>query len=383
MSALWLVTGGLLGALVGSFLNVVVDRGLSGRNVAFPPSACEACGKRLGPLELIPVVSWAAQRGRCAGCRAPLGAQYPLVELAMAGLGVLAFSLAGPTLALPGLFLLLAVLLAAAVWDFRTMTLPDRLVMLAAPVALALLLLATPDRAVPALVGGAVAAGAVGLLDVLGSGVMRLFRPRRFSGAADYPLATLLLPVGAALVSPAPWTLLAAGVGVLVTGVLLHRAPGVAARVARVLAALEGPAVLAGAALIGLAASRGVGVDALLGALAMFGAAVMALAVVWAPALLDGPRRAHLAQADEQEGDPVAVGFGDTKYAFMLGGLLVAVLGERGLWSAAAWLVPASGVLAVTLSAFKIKKLPFGPVLLTGALLALVFGDGVLTLLGF
>ena len=372
-----------MGALVGSFLNVVVDRGLSGRNIAFPPSACESCGKRLSPLELIPVVSWAAQRGQCAGCRAPLSAQYPLVELIMAGLGVLAFSLAGPTLALPGLFALLAVLLAASVWDFRTMTLPDRLVLLAAPVALALLLLGLPDRAVPALVGGAVAAGAVGLLDVLGSGLMRLFRPRRFSGAADYPLATLLLPVGAALVSPAPWTLLAAGVGVAVLGAVMYRASlDGAARIGRVLAVLEGPAVLAGAALVGLAASRGEGVAALLGGLSMFGAALMGLAVLWAPALLDAPRRARLEQMESEAGDPVAVGFGDTKYAFMLGGLLVAVLGERGLWSAAAWLVPASAVLAVILSAFKVKKLPFGPVLLTGALLALVFGDALLSLLG-
>lgn len=73
----------LFGTAIGSFLNVVVfrlgERPLSGR------SQCPYCGKELRWLELIPIVSYAFQRGRCRRCGARLSLQYPLVE-ALAGL---------------------------------------------------------------------------------------------------------------------------------------------------------------------------------------------------------------------------------------------------------------------------------------------------------
>ena len=50
-------------------------------NLVVPRSACPACGHRIGALENIPVVSWLALRGKCAACKAPISARYPLVEL--------------------------------------------------------------------------------------------------------------------------------------------------------------------------------------------------------------------------------------------------------------------------------------------------------------
>lgn len=78
-----------LGLIVGSFLNVVVCRHGTGRSVG-GRSGCLSCGKKLGALELVPVLSWLAQLGRCRKCGAKVSWQYPLVEVG----GALAFWLA-------------------------------------------------------------------------------------------------------------------------------------------------------------------------------------------------------------------------------------------------------------------------------------------------
>jgi leader peptidase (prepilin peptidase)/N-methyltransferase len=111
--ALFALAAGLFGLLVGSFLNVVIHRlpkmmerewraecadFLAGDspaaepaapppaepayNLVTPRSACPKCGRPIGALENIPLVSWLVLKGRCAGCRARISARYPIVELA-------------------------------------------------------------------------------------------------------------------------------------------------------------------------------------------------------------------------------------------------------------------------------------------------------------
>lgn len=75
---------GILGGLIGSFLNVVVHRVPRGESIVSPPSACPACGHRIRWYDNIPVVSWLILRGRCRDCGAPISIRYPLVELAAA-----------------------------------------------------------------------------------------------------------------------------------------------------------------------------------------------------------------------------------------------------------------------------------------------------------
>jgi leader peptidase (prepilin peptidase)/N-methyltransferase len=74
----------LFGAVVGSFLNVVIHRLPVGESVVFPGSRCPRCGAPIRPGDNIPVVSWIALGGRCRTCREPIAARYPLVELANA-----------------------------------------------------------------------------------------------------------------------------------------------------------------------------------------------------------------------------------------------------------------------------------------------------------
>jgi len=73
---------GVLGLLIGSFLNVVIYRVPAGKSIVSPPSACPSCGARIRPGDNVPVVSWIALRGRCRNCAAPISRRYPLVELA-------------------------------------------------------------------------------------------------------------------------------------------------------------------------------------------------------------------------------------------------------------------------------------------------------------
>jgi len=81
----------VLGANVGSFLNVLAHRVPQGRSVVRGGSRCPACGMPIRWHDNIPVVGWLVLRGRCRDCRAPIAPRYPLVEAACAGLvGVVA-----------------------------------------------------------------------------------------------------------------------------------------------------------------------------------------------------------------------------------------------------------------------------------------------------
>ena len=79
-----------LGLALGSFLELVLDRLPRGESILWPPSHCQICSHRLGPGELIPVLSYLAQRGRCTGCDTPIDRGVPIRE-----------ALTGAALALP------------------------------------------------------------------------------------------------------------------------------------------------------------------------------------------------------------------------------------------------------------------------------------------
>ena len=76
----------VFGAMVGSFLNVVIYR--LPREISVvrePPSSCPSCGNTISWYDNIPIISWLALRGRCRHCKAPFSVRYLLVE-ALAGL---------------------------------------------------------------------------------------------------------------------------------------------------------------------------------------------------------------------------------------------------------------------------------------------------------
>lgn len=74
---------GLLGLIIGSFLNVVIYRVPRGMSIVQPGSACPSCGSPVRWYDNVPVVSWLVLRGRCRNCGKPISVQYLLVELAI------------------------------------------------------------------------------------------------------------------------------------------------------------------------------------------------------------------------------------------------------------------------------------------------------------
>jgi leader peptidase (prepilin peptidase)/N-methyltransferase len=84
------IFAGLLGLCFGSFLNVCLSRWPAGESVVHPRSHCRQCGRSLAWWENIPLLSWLALGGRCRTCKSWIGWRYPLVELAVAALWILA-----------------------------------------------------------------------------------------------------------------------------------------------------------------------------------------------------------------------------------------------------------------------------------------------------
>lgn len=130
---------GLLGLLVGSFLNVVAHRLPRGESLVWPGSRCPRCGRPIRPLENVPVLSWLALRARCRGCRGRISARYPAVELVT---GLLFAAIAwrhGAQPATAAWLVFAAGLLAAALIDLEHRYIPDGISLggLAAGLALA------------------------------------------------------------------------------------------------------------------------------------------------------------------------------------------------------------------------------------------------------
>lgn len=141
-TALAIAVTGVLGLLIGSFLNVVVHRLPRGESLARPPSHCPACGALIRTRHNVPVAGWLVLRGRCADCRAPIPIRYPLVELATGVVfaGLTAF-LAGAHLAsaVPAYLYFAAIGIALALIDLDTRLLPSAIILPSYPVLAVLL----------------------------------------------------------------------------------------------------------------------------------------------------------------------------------------------------------------------------------------------------
>lgn len=125
----WTGVLAILGAFVGSFLNVCIHRMPLGESVVSPPSHCPRCGYRI-PFSLnIPVVTWLWLRGRCRSCREPIPARYLVVEALTSGAFVLAwlgFGHDDPAMAL-ALCALFASFIVATFIDFEHFIIPDEI----------------------------------------------------------------------------------------------------------------------------------------------------------------------------------------------------------------------------------------------------------------
>ncbi len=145
--ALFALAAGLLGLVIGSFLNVVIHRlpimmerdwaaqcaelkgeaapALEALSLARPRSRCPQCGHPITAMENIPVISWLLLRGRCKACAAPISLRYPLVEALTGLLFAFAARHFGFNAAGIGALVFIAALVALTAIDFDTQLLPD------------------------------------------------------------------------------------------------------------------------------------------------------------------------------------------------------------------------------------------------------------------
>ncbi len=191
---------GVLGLLVGSFLNVVVYRLPRGESLVRPASRCPECGTPVKPYDNVPVLSWLLLRGRCRKCGAAIGARYPLVEALTAAAFVGAALARGVDDDLALWLPFAAVLIAVAAIDLDHRIIPNKILLPAAVWGIAATIAFRPDNVDDSLIAGGIAFSALllaalvypagmGMGDVKLAGVMGIYLG---SGVAPAMLSAFL-----------------------------------------------------------------------------------------------------------------------------------------------------------------------------------------------
>jgi leader peptidase (prepilin peptidase) / N-methyltransferase len=118
----------IFGAVIGSFLNVIILRLNTGQSIVFGKSKCFSCAKKLKWYELFPLVSFILLRGKCSACKAKISWQYPLTEITTGLLFLLIFNFQWPIsnyFNIVYLWTIFSILIVIAVYDSRHQIIPD------------------------------------------------------------------------------------------------------------------------------------------------------------------------------------------------------------------------------------------------------------------
>lgn len=115
----------ILGTIFGSFYNVVAYRLPKGESIVFPSSHCPKCNHKLGPLELIPILSFIIQGGKCKSCKAKVSIFYPISEMMCGILFVLAYLSFGISLNLIIALTFVSILIIVILSDYYYMIIED------------------------------------------------------------------------------------------------------------------------------------------------------------------------------------------------------------------------------------------------------------------
>jgi leader peptidase (prepilin peptidase)/N-methyltransferase len=223
---------GVFGAMIGSFLNVVVYRLPRRESLVRPASHCPACGVAVKPYDNVPILSWLLLRGHCRSCSAAISKRYPVVEALTALLCVGAVLAGGGAAAIALNVAFILLLVPIALIDLEHRIIPNRLTALGALLALAIGSALDPSGEPERLVAAVAAGGALLLAALAYPGGM---------GMGDVKLAGMMgLFLGSA-VAPAMLVALLAG---LLFGAFLAASKG--ARAARKTAIPFGPFLAAG-----------------------------------------------------------------------------------------------------------------------------------------
>jgi len=202
-SAAEIAMGGVGGAVIGSFLNVVIHRLPLGESLARPGSRCPSCEADIKAYDNVPILSWLWLRGRCRHCGVRISARYPLVELLTAIVFAAVVAVRGADADLLLELPFAAILIAIAGIDLERHIVPNRIVIPAAVWAVIAALIVDPSALPEMLIAGAGAFTALllmalaypagmGMGDVKLAGVMGLYL-----GLAVVPALLIAFAAGA------------------------------------------------------------------------------------------------------------------------------------------------------------------------------------------
>ncbi|TET87689.1 MAG: prepilin peptidase [Sulfurovum sp.] len=169
----------IFGAMIGSFLNVVIYRIPKGESIVFPSSKCQSCQTSLKWWHNIPIFSWLFLSGKCAFCKDPIAKQYPVVELLTGIIFVALYFKLDLVWYLPFVAASFAALLALVMIDFKYMAVPDNVNFAALIFAL------VQPEFLQVLMHAAIAAGGLYLIGLLSSLIAR----KQAMGGADVIVA--------------------------------------------------------------------------------------------------------------------------------------------------------------------------------------------------
>ncbi len=198
-----IVVGGLLGAIVGSFLNVVIHRLPRRESLSHPRSRCPGCEAPIAPYDNVPILSWLLLRGRCRRCGESISPRYPAVELLTAACFAAVVGARGFDERLALQLPFVAILIAIAGIDLEHRIVPNRIVAPAAVWALAAAAFVASDELPELAIAGAAAflllliaavayPAGMGMGDVKLAGMMGLYL-----GAAVAPALLAAFATGA------------------------------------------------------------------------------------------------------------------------------------------------------------------------------------------
>ena len=169
----------IFGAMIGSFLNVVIYRIPKNESIVFPSSKCQSCQTSLKWYHNIPIFSWVFLGGKCAFCKEKISAQYPIVEFLTGVIFVALYFKLGLVWHLPFVAASFAALLALVMIDFKYMAVPDNVNFAALIFAL------VQPEFLNGLMYAAIAAGGLYLIGLLSS----LLARKQAMGGADVIVA--------------------------------------------------------------------------------------------------------------------------------------------------------------------------------------------------
>ena len=366
---LTLIIVAILGALIGSFANVVIYRMPKGESIVFPGSTCPNCGYKIKPWENIPVLSWLYLRGKCSSCKTPISPRYPFIE-ALTATGFVLLAWRWPVevygLTVVPLLIIFAMLVMMTLIDLDHFILPDSLTLPAIIVALVGTFVYGANSGLPtlseALTGGAIGAGILALINRIGSLVLR-----RFGDTKErlWPVGMDQVNVAALGGALGGWQF---GVGAALVSFILNLALRRPLRLPEGIIYALWAVALAGSSFnpfVGTLASIS-GTFAAAGIVSILGAFYW-----WINELISDEQTEELEDDDE----PIAMGFGDVKLAAILG----AILGWQNMLVGLllAFIIGALGGVIGRLFGGD-RVIPFGPPLALGGLIALFVGPAIL-----